>query len=331
MVYPVQRHLGRGRDPAAAQRRGHRVSAVVACPLALALPAGGVPRARHGVDHGGGGGVERLHRRRIPPGGRAAPHHGGPGEPDQRRHGPRQFSAAGGRDRLDEPDRGRLEPVRLAGARRLGPDPLRGGAMTPGPLLLEARHVTQRFRLPNGQVIEALRDVSLSVCEQEVVALVGPSGCGKSTLLRLFAGLARPADGSVQYRGRPLKGVLGAAAMVLQSFALLPWLTVAENVAMGLEARGVNGAARRDAVARAITLVGLDGVEQAYPKELSRGRRRSAPFRPGGRTSPRSPRSPATSGRGRTGRATCSSSPRTWAWTMTGCRPWCGGRSSSAA
>jgi len=150
--------------------------------------------------------------------------------------------------------------------------------MTPGPLLLEARHVTQRFRLPNGQVIEALRDVSLSVCEQEVVALVGPSGCGKSTLLRLFAGLARPADGSVQYRGRPLKGVLGAAAMVFQSFALLPWLTVAENVAMGLEARGVNGAARRDAVARAINLVGLDGFEQAYPKELSGGMKQRVGF-----------------------------------------------------
>ena len=67
--------------------------------------------------------------------------------------------------------------------------------MTPGPLLLEARHVTQRFRLPNGQVIEALRDVSLSVCEQEVVALVGPSGCGKRTLLRLFAGWRVPPMG----------------------------------------------------------------------------------------------------------------------------------------
>src|SRR5207253_3023381 len=85
----------------------------------------------------------------------------------------------------------------------------------------------------------------LSVCEHEVVALVGPSGCGESTLLRLFAGLARPAEGTVEYRGRSLDGVLGAAAMVFQSFALLPWFTVTENVAMGLEARGVGGAARR--------------------------------------------------------------------------------------
>ena len=150
--------------------------------------------------------------------------------------------------------------------------------MTPGPVLLEARHATQRFRLPNGQVLEALRDVSLSVCEHEVVALVGPSGCGKSTLLRLFAGLARPAEGTVEYRGRSLDGVLGAAAMVFQSFALLPWFTVTENVAMGLEARGVGGAARRDAVARAINLVGLDGFEQAYPKELSGGMKQRVGF-----------------------------------------------------
>ncbi len=129
--------------------------------------------------------------------------------------------------------------------------------MTPpqGTVLLEAQHVTQRFRLPNGQELEALRDVSLTVREHEVVALVGPSGCGKSTLLRMFAGLARPGEGKVLYRGQPLDGVLAASAMVFQSFALLPWLTVVENVAMGLEARGVDGVARRDAVARAINLV----------------------------------------------------------------------------
>ena len=150
--------------------------------------------------------------------------------------------------------------------------------MTPGPVLLEAQHVTQRFRLPNGQNLEALRDVSLAVHEQEVVALVGPSGCGKSTLLRLLAGLDRPVDGKVLYRGHALDGVLGAAAMVFQSFALLPWLTVAENVAMGLEARGVDGAARRDGVARAVNLVGLDGFEQAYPKELSGGMKQRVGF-----------------------------------------------------
>src|SRR5205807_1444579 len=77
---------------------------------------------------------------------------------------------------------------------------------------------------------------------------------------------------------RALDGVLGAAAMVFQSFALLPWFTVTENVGMGLEARGVGGAARRDAVARAINLVGLDGFEQAYPKELSGGMKQRVGF-----------------------------------------------------
>jgi len=150
--------------------------------------------------------------------------------------------------------------------------------MTTDAVLLEAQHVTQRFRLPNGQVLEALRDVALTVREHEVVALVGPSGCGKSTLLRLFAGLAHPAEGTVLYRGQPLDGVLGAAAMVFQSFALLPWLTVAQNVAMGLDARGVHRGAQRDAVARAINLVGLEGFEAAYPKELSGGMKQRVGF-----------------------------------------------------
>ncbi|HUL03574.1 MAG TPA: ATP-binding cassette domain-containing protein [Gemmatimonadales bacterium] len=145
-------------------------------------------------------------------------------------------------------------------------------------LLLDAQHVTQRFRLPNGQVLEALRDVSLAVHEHEVVALVGPSGCGKSTLLRLLAGLSQPTEGSVSYRGQPLSGVLPAAAMVFQSFALLPWLTVSQNVAMGLEARGMDPQAQRDAVARAVNLVGLDGFEHAYPKELSGGMKQRVGF-----------------------------------------------------
>ena len=150
--------------------------------------------------------------------------------------------------------------------------------MTPGEPLLDAQHVTHRFRLPNGQILEALRDVSLAVREQEVVALVGPSGCGKSTLLRVLAGLTRPTQGTVEHRGQALTGVLSVAAMVFQSFALLPWFTVTENVGMGLEARGVDGAARRDAAARAINLVGLDGFEHAYPKELSGGMKQRVGF-----------------------------------------------------
>ena len=150
--------------------------------------------------------------------------------------------------------------------------------MIAGEPLLDAQHVTHRFRLPNGQILEALRDVSFAVREHEVVALVGPSGCGKSTLLRVLAGLTHPSEGAVLHRGEPLTGVLSAAAMVFHSFAMLPWLTVTENVAMGLEARGLDASARRDAAARAINLVGLEGFEHAYPKELSGGMKQRVGF-----------------------------------------------------
>ncbi|HKV72082.1 MAG TPA: ATP-binding cassette domain-containing protein, partial [Gemmatimonadales bacterium] len=89
----------------------------------------------------------------------------------------------------------------------------------PPQVLLDAQHVTQKYRLPNAGEFEALRDVTLTVKEREIVAFVGPSGCGKSTLMRILAGLARPVGGSVTYRGKPVEGVLSTAAMVFQSFA----------------------------------------------------------------------------------------------------------------
>jgi NitT/TauT family transport system ATP-binding protein len=144
--------------------------------------------------------------------------------------------------------------------------------------MLEAQHVSQQFVLPGGHDLQALRDVSLTIQEREVVALVGPSGCGKSTLLRLLVGLTRPSAGAVLYRAAPVTGVLSTAAMVFQSFALLPWLTVQQNVEMGLEARGVSEADRRQAGARAVELVGLAGFEGAYPRELSGGMKQRVGF-----------------------------------------------------
>ncbi|HEX9394895.1 MAG TPA: ABC transporter ATP-binding protein, partial [Gemmatimonadales bacterium] len=144
--------------------------------------------------------------------------------------------------------------------------------------LLEARGVSQRYRLPDGTDFEALRDVSVTVREREVVALVGPSGCGKSTLLRILSGLAKPAAGQVLYRGKPVEGVLSSSAMVFQSFALLPWLTVQQNVAMGLAPDGKLRSGDAAAVARAIELVGLAGFEQAYPRELSGGMKQRVGF-----------------------------------------------------
>ena len=144
--------------------------------------------------------------------------------------------------------------------------------------MLEAQHVSQQFMLPGGHDLQALRDVSLAIREHEVVALIGPSGCGKSTLLRLLVGLTKPSAGAVLYRGAPVTGVLSTAAMVFQSFALLPWLTVEQNVEMGLEARGVGEADRRQAAGRAVEVVGLAGFEAAYPRELSGGMKQRVGF-----------------------------------------------------
>lgn len=157
-----------------------------------------------------------------------------------------------------------------------------GAPITPAvapQVLLSADHVSQKFHLPSAGDFEALRDVSLTVKEREVVALVGPSGCGKSTLMRILAGLSRPTSGSVTYRGQPVDGVLGTAAMVFQSFALLPWLTVEQNVAMGLAVgRGDLKPSDRAAVTRSVDLVGLSGFEQAYPRELSGGMKQRVGF-----------------------------------------------------
>lgn len=119
--------------------------------------------------------------------------------------------------------------------------------------------------------IRILGPLDLEVREGEFLALVGPSGCGKSTLLRIVAGLLRPTRGLVHLEDRPLKGVNPHAAMVFQSFALFPWLTVVENVALGLEARGLGTALRLKKAEKFIDLVGLSGYERAFPRELSRG------------------------------------------------------------
>jgi NitT/TauT family transport system ATP-binding protein len=119
--------------------------------------------------------------------------------------------------------------------------------------------------------IRILGPLDLEVRQGEFLALVGPSGCGKSTLLRLVAGILGPTRGLVRVGGRVLKGANRDAAMVFQSFALFPWLTVVENVGLGLEARGFGLRERLRRSEKYIDLVGLSGYERAYPKELSRG------------------------------------------------------------
>jgi NitT/TauT family transport system ATP-binding protein len=145
--------------------------------------------------------------------------------------------------------------------------------------LIVASRVTKSFVLPDGSDhYTVLQDVSVSVKQGEVVALLGRSGCGKSTLLRILAGLIRPTTGDVMADGNPLRGPNQDVAMVFQSFALLPWLTVQENTELGLTARGVGKEEREEEALKAIKMVGLEGYESAYPRELSGGMRQRVGF-----------------------------------------------------
>ena len=141
-----------------------------------------------------------------------------------------------------------------------------------GEIELELRHVSQSYPRPSGELLVVLDDINLTLHSGEIVGLLGRSGCGKSTLLRIASGLAPPATGEVDYRGGVVKGPAEGVAMVFQTFALFPWLTVLDNVQAGLDAIGIaEGEARRRALA-AIDLIGLDGFEHAYPRELSHRR-----------------------------------------------------------
>ncbi|MCP3103741.1 nitrate/sulfonate/bicarbonate ABC transporter ATP-binding protein [Myxococcus sp. K15C18031901] len=137
--------------------------------------------------------------------------------------------------------------------------------------LCELRGVSQSFTQPNGAPLPVLQGIDLQVRPAEVVCLLGPSGCGKSTLLRILAGLIRPTTGEVLYHGRPLTGLNPGVAIVFQSFALYPWMTVAQNIQVVLQAAGLPRAEVATRAAQAIRTVGLDGFEEAYPRELSGG------------------------------------------------------------
>lgn len=138
--------------------------------------------------------------------------------------------------------------------------------------LIEVRELEKSFASRHG-TITIMKGVSFDVRDNDFVAIVGPSGCGKSTLLRLIQGLDRPSAGSVCFHDRPVTQVCHQMAMVFQSFALFPWLTVKENVALGLEARGWSPERIEAQVERYIGVTGLIGFEEAYPRELSGGMR----------------------------------------------------------
>jgi NitT/TauT family transport system ATP-binding protein len=138
--------------------------------------------------------------------------------------------------------------------------------------LIRVDHVEKSFATRHGS-ITIMQDIAFEVRDSDFVAIVGPSGCGKSTLLRLIQGLDRPTGGEVYFRDQPVQGACTQMAMVFQSFALFPWLTVAQNVAFGLEAMGWEKARIAAQVERFISVTGLDGFQEAYPRELSGGMR----------------------------------------------------------
>lgn len=145
-------------------------------------------------------------------------------------------------------------------------------------LLLDVQGIRKTFPKPDGGELVVLDDVNLRVAEGEIVGLLGRSGSGKSTLLRLIAGLSSPAGGRVSYLGHTVEAPPPGIAIVFQSFALFPWLTVLENVEIGLEALGLPQQDIRARALQAIDLIGLDGFESAYPRELSGGMRQRVGF-----------------------------------------------------
>jgi NitT/TauT family transport system ATP-binding protein len=145
-------------------------------------------------------------------------------------------------------------------------------------VLMSCTDVRQTFPKPSAGEIVVLNDVDLTLREGEIVGLLGRSGSGKSTLLRIVAGLMAPTGGKVTYCGGPVAGPCAGVALVFQTFALFPWLTVLENVEAGLEALGIPEPEMRRRALAAIDTIGLDGFESAYPRELSGGMRQRVGF-----------------------------------------------------
>lgn len=144
--------------------------------------------------------------------------------------------------------------------------------------IIEVVNVEKSFKKGDRQELLVLEEINLKIYEGEIIAILGKSGSGKSTLMRIVAGLINPTNGTVFYRGKPVLQPVRGISMVFQTFALLPWLTVLQNVELGLEALGVDHEERRERALKAIDMIGLDGFESALPKELSGGMRQRVGF-----------------------------------------------------
>ena len=145
-------------------------------------------------------------------------------------------------------------------------------------ILIRARGITKSFNKSEGGELLVLDTLNFHIEKGEIIAILGKSGSGKSTFLRILAGLINPSKGTVYFQNIPIHEPVQGIAMVFQTFALMPWLTVLENVELGLEAQGIAKDLRRKRALHAIDTIGLDGFESAYPKELSGGMRQRVGF-----------------------------------------------------
>src|SRR5215469_5511015 len=144
--------------------------------------------------------------------------------------------------------------------------------------IIDLRRVCKSYQKPSGEPLPVLEGIDVSIHEDEILGLLGRSGSGKSTMLRTIGGLISPSAGEVLYRGAPLSGPPEGISIVFQTFALFPWLTVLENVEIALDALAIPRDEVRQRALAAIDLIGLDGFQSAYPRELSGGMRQRVGF-----------------------------------------------------
>src|ERR1700745_3354072 len=137
------------------------------------------------------------------------------------------------------------------------------------PAIAELCNISKTYKVAGGRELKVLDQIDLAVHEGELLALLGQSGSGKSTMLRCLTGLTKPTSGRVTAYGKTLEGINPYAAIVFQTFALYPWLTVQQNVAVGLMAKSLTRSEQRDAVEKAIDLIGLNNYHEAYPRQIS--------------------------------------------------------------
>ncbi len=137
--------------------------------------------------------------------------------------------------------------------------------------IFEVKEISKKFQLPNGHVLNVLDKISFALYPNEVLAIIGPSGCGKSTLLRIIAGLIPATSGEIFYHGKKCVGLVPGNSMIFQNFALYPWMTVRENIEIALKAKHVSAEETEKKTKDVISLIGLHGFEEAYPREISGG------------------------------------------------------------